>query len=161
MSTDAVLPGYDAIDRINKLLDSTDPETANTSMRIPRALREAAAIAVNELGIAPSTTILTANALRSMLEGAVVMAVLERHYQEYPELRPTLGDLAIASAEMDGHPLAQQPELLRRSANQVQRRHPDATPEDVVLWAEAVDSCAAGEIDPASQIDPASAQGAA
>lgn len=142
---------YEAIDRINELLSSTDPETLNTSMRIPKALREAAAIAVNELGVAPSTTILTANALRSMLEGAVMMAVLERHYEEYPELRPTLGDLAIASAETDGHPLAQQPGLLRRSAEQVQRRHPDATPEDALLWAEAVDSCAAAQTSPASE----------
>lgn len=136
------MPEYDAIARINELLDSTDPETLNTSMRIPKALRDAAAIAVSELGVAPSTTILTANALRSMLEGAVVLAALERHFEEYPELRPTLADLAVAAAEMDGHPLAGQPELLRRSAGQVQRRHPDATPEDVLLWAEAVQSCA-------------------
>jgi hypothetical protein len=136
------VPEYDAIARINELLDSTDPETLNTSMRIPKALRDAAAIAVSELGVAPSTTILTANALRSMLEGAVVLAALERHFEEYPELRPTLADLAVAAAEMDGHPLAGQPELLRRSAGQVQRRHPDATPEDVLLWAEAVQSCA-------------------
>jgi hypothetical protein len=136
------VPEYDAIARINELLDSTDPETLNTSMRIPKALRDAAAIAVSELGVAPSTTILTSNALRSMLEGAVVLAALERHFEEYPELRPTLADLAVAAAEMDGHPLAGQPELLRRSAGQVQRRHPDATPEDVLLWAEAVQSCA-------------------
>jgi hypothetical protein len=142
-----VPPDYAAIDRINELLDSTDPETLNTSMRIPKALREAAAIAVSELGVAPSTTILTANALRSMLEGAVTLAVLERYYEEYPELRPTLGDLAIAAAEMDGHPLARQPELLRRSAEEVQRRHPDATPEDAVLWAEAIESCAAAAND--------------
>jgi hypothetical protein len=59
----------ETIDRINELLRSTDPETANTSMRIPKALREAAALAVSELGVAPSTTILTSNALRTFLEG--------------------------------------------------------------------------------------------
>jgi len=133
---------YTAIDRINELLDSTDPETVNTSMRIPKALREAAALAVSELGVAPSTTALTASALRSMLQGTVMLAVLERHFEKYPELRPSLGDLAIAAAEMDGHPLAQQPELLRRSAAEVQRRHPDASPDDVLLWAEALQSAA-------------------
>jgi hypothetical protein len=131
------------IDRINELLDSPDPETVNTSMRIPGALRDAAALAVSELDVAPSTTVLTANALRAALEAAVMQAVLDRHYQEYPESRPTLADLAIAAAEIDGHPLADDPGLLRRSAAEVQQRHPGASPEDVLLWAEARTSAAA------------------
>jgi hypothetical protein len=135
----------EAIDRINELLSSTDPETANTSMRIPKALREAAAIAVSELDVAPSTTILTANALRMFLEGTVVLAALELHYEEYPDTRPTLADLAIAAAEIDGNPLAQKPELLERSAAEVGRRHPGASFEDVLLWAEAVESCEASQ----------------
>ena len=142
---------YDVIDRINELLGSTDPETVNTSMRIPKALREAAALAVSELGVAPSATVLAANALRTMLEGVVMTAVLERHFEEYPELRPTLADLAIAAAELDGNPLAQQPELISRAAAEVQRRHPDAHPEDVLLWAEALESCAATETDTAGE----------
>jgi hypothetical protein len=125
------------IDRINELLDSTDDQTVNTSMRIPAALRDAAALAVNELDLAPSTTVLTANALRAALEAAVMQAVLDRHYQEYPDARPTLADLAIAAAELDGHPLAGQPDLLRQSAAEVGQRHPGAGPEDVLLWAEA------------------------
>lgn len=134
---------YEVIDRINELLDSTDPETVNTSMRIPSALREAAALAVSELDVAPSTTILTANALRAMLEAAVMQAVLDRHFEEYPEARPTLADLAIAAAEIDGHPLADRPEVIRQAATQVQQRHPGAGPEDVLLWAEARASAAA------------------
>jgi hypothetical protein len=131
------------IDRINELLDSSDPETVNTSMRIPGALRDAAALAVSELDVAPSTTVLTANALRAALEAAVMQAVLDRHYQEYPESRPPLADLAIAAAEIDGHPLADHPGLIRRSAAEVQQRHPGASPEDVLLWAEARTSAAA------------------
>jgi hypothetical protein len=131
------------IDRINELLDSVDPETVNTSMRIPSALRDAAALAVSELEVAPSTTVLTANALRAALEAAVMQAVLDRHYEEYPESRPTLADLAIAAAEIDGHPLADDPGLLIRSAAEVQQRHPEAGPEDVLLWAEARASAAA------------------
>jgi hypothetical protein len=92
---------YRVIDRINELLDSTDDRTVNTSMRIPAALRDAAALAVSELDLAPSTTILTANALRAALEAAVVRAVLDRHYEEYPDARPTLADLAVAAAELD------------------------------------------------------------
>jgi hypothetical protein len=127
----------EAIDRINELLDSADPETTNTSMRIPKALREAAALAVSELDVAPSTTVMTANALRMLLEGTVALAALELHYEEYPEFRPSLADLAIAAAEFDGSPLARQPDLLRRAAAEIVQRHPDAEPEDVVLWAEA------------------------
>jgi hypothetical protein len=127
----------EAIDRINELLRSADPETVNTSMRIPKALREAAALAVKELGVAPSATAMAADALRTLLEATVALAALELHYEEYPEFRPSLADLAIAAAELDGSPLAQQPDLLRRSAAEIVQRHPNAEPEDVVLWAEA------------------------
>jgi len=127
----------EAIDRINELLDSTDPDTVNTSMRIPKALREAAALAVSELGVAPSATVLAANALRMLLEGTVVLAALDLHFEKYPEARPSLADLAIALAEIEGSPLTQQPDLLLRSAAEIQRRHPHAEPQDVLLWAEA------------------------
>jgi hypothetical protein len=127
----------ETIDRINELLGSTDPETTNTSMRIPKALREAAALAVSELGVAPSATILTSNALRMFLEGTVVLAALELHFEEYPEARPSLADLALVAAEWAESPLAQRPELLRRYAEEIAQRHPNAEPEDVLLWAEA------------------------
>ena len=127
----------EAIDRINELLNSADPATVNTSMRIPKALREAAALAVSELGVAPSATVMAANALRTLLEATVSQAVLDLHYAQYPEFRPSLADLAIVAAEWDGSPLAQRPELLRRYAEEIQQRHPNAEPEDVVLWAEA------------------------
>lgn len=127
----------EAIDRINELLGSTDPETVNTSMRIPKALREAAALAVSELGVAPSATVMATNALRSLLEATVALANLELHYEEYPQSRPTLADLAVVAAEWDGSPLAERPDLLRRYAEEIVQRHPNAEPEDVVLWAEA------------------------
>ena len=133
----------EAIDRINELLSSTDPETVNTSMRIPKALREAAALAVSELGVAPSATVLAANALHSLLEATVGLANLELHYEEYPQFRPTLADLAVVAAEWADSPLADRPDLLRRYAEEVVQRHPDAEPEDVVLWAEAREYTAA------------------
>ena len=69
----------------------------------------------------------------------MVDAVLERHFEEYPEIRPTLADLAIAAADIDGHPLRERPELIRKAAAEIEPRHPDAYPEDVLLWAEARD----------------------
>jgi hypothetical protein len=126
-----------AIERINQLLDSEDHETTNTSMRLPAALREAAALAVKEFGAAPSTTALAASALRLTLEAIVMQAALDSHYAEHPDSRPGLADLAIAAAELDGHPLADQPDLLRRAAAEIITRHPAADADDVLLWAEA------------------------
>ena len=37
----------------------------------------------------------------------------------------------------DGHPLAAEPERLRRAAVEIVAKHPDASPDDVLLWAEA------------------------
>jgi hypothetical protein len=43
----------------------------------------------------------------------------------------------VAAAELDGHPLAAEPERLRRAAAEIIAKHPDASPDDVLLWAEA------------------------
>lgn len=125
------------ISRIGILLDAKDDRTVGTSMRIPQSLRDAAALAVEHLQVAQSTTALTADALRSRLEAIVMQAALDAHYRENPRTRPTLGDLAVAAAELDGHPLAAQGDLLRRAAADVAQRHPDADADDVLLWAEA------------------------
>lgn len=125
------------ISRIGNLLDADDDRTVGTSMRIPESLRDAAALAVEHLHVAQSTTALTADALRSRLEAIVLQAALDAHYRENPRARPTLGDLAVAAAELDGHPLAAHVDLLRRAAVDVSQRHPDADADDVLLWAEA------------------------
>lgn len=124
------------------LLDTQDDRTIGTSMRIPESLRDAAALAVEHLHVAPSTTALTAEALRSRLEAIVLQAALDNHYRENPRARPSLGDLAVAAAQLDGHPLAVQPDVLRRAAHEIVRSHPDADADDVLLWAEAQASVA-------------------
>jgi hypothetical protein len=43
------MEGPVVIERISKLLDGSEQGTSNTSMRIPTALRDAAALAVKEL----------------------------------------------------------------------------------------------------------------
>lgn len=133
----------DALARLNELLDRTDEGTVGTSMRIPTALRDAAALAVAELGVASSTTALATEALRSRLEAVVIDAALARHYEGHPEARPSLAEQAIAAAEIDGHPLAAEPDLLRQAAAEIVVRHPDADADDVLLWAEAQSSSAA------------------
>ena len=133
----------DAVTRISALLDSTDGSTTGTSMRIPSALHEAASIAVVELGVAPSTTALAVDALRTWLEALVMQAALDAHYVRHPEARPDLAELALAAAEQDGNPLASQPRLIRRAAKAVAAKHPDADADAVLLWAEALASTAA------------------
>lgn len=127
----------DVLDRLNALLDADEGATSNTSMRLPTALRDAAALAVAELGLASSTTTLTTGALRVALETAVMQAVLDEHYRQHPGARPSLADVALATAEQTGSPLADRPELVRAAAEQLAQRHPDADAHDVLLWAEA------------------------
>jgi hypothetical protein len=127
----------DVIGRIGALLDAQDDRTVGTSMRISESLRDAAALAVEHLHVAQSTTALTADALRSRLEAVVLQAALEDHYRANPNARPSLADLAVAAAELDGHPLASRPEVLRRAAAAVLESHPQADADDVLLWAEA------------------------
>ncbi len=126
-----------AIREIEALLDRDDASTRNTSMRIPVTLSTAAALAVSELGIASSTTGLTTDALRTRLEAAVLRAALDEHYHEHPASRPDLADVAVAAARLDGHPLAATPDVIRTAAAEVAERHSNATPDDVLLWAEA------------------------
>ena len=125
------------VSRIGKLLDEQDDRTVGTSMRIPESLRDAAALAVKHLNVAESTTALTADALRSRLEALLLQAALDDHYRDNPTSRPSLADLAVAAAELDGHPLAARPEVLGRAAKEVVKSHPQADVDDVLLWAEA------------------------
>lgn len=128
---------HDVLDQIIDLLDGGDDSTVNTSMRLPAALRDAAALAVDHLGVAESTTALTATALRSALETVVMGAGLEDHYRRHPGTRPTLAETALALAAQDGSPLAGRPEIVERAAVAVAAHHPDADADDVLLWAEA------------------------
>ena len=125
------------LDRINAFLDADDDSTVNTSMRLPVALRDAAALAVDQLQVAASTTTLTAIALRTALETAVMEAALEAHFAQHPTARPSLAEVAQALAAQDGSSLADQPELLEQAAAEILARHPDADADDVLLWAEA------------------------
>lgn len=125
------------LDRLNALLDAADDVTVNTSMRLPRNLRDAAALAVDRLSLAPTTTALTAAALRQQLETAVMRAALESHYRAHPEAKPTLAEVTLALAEQDGSPVAGSPDVVARAAADLLARRPDADAHDVLLWAEA------------------------
>jgi hypothetical protein len=125
------------LDRLNALLDSADETTVNTSMRLPGRLRDAAALAVDKLGLAPSTTALTAAALRQTLETAVMRAALDTHYAAHAGSRPSLAEVAQALAAQEASMLAESPDAIVRAAEELLARHPNAGAHDVLLWAEA------------------------
>jgi len=116
------------------LLDGVADETVNTSIRLPVRLRDAAAVAA-EMGLASSTSELTVRGLRDTLEAFAQRAVLDRHYRAHPEARPNLAEVALAAAELDGNPLAAQPDLVRRAARDVGALRDNPAPDDVLLYA--------------------------
>ena len=83
----------EAIEQISGLLDNPALAASNASMRIPTALKDAAALAGSELGVELSATTLTSDALRATLEAVVMQAILDDHYVRYPDSRPDLGIL--------------------------------------------------------------------
>jgi hypothetical protein len=122
---------YDWLNR----LDET--ETVVASLRQPVALREAAKVAV-ELGMDANVNEALVRALRERLENFARGRALDAHYRAHPEAQPTLAELALAAAELDGHPLARSPKLLERAAREVVAIRSDATVDDVLLYAMAL-----------------------
>jgi hypothetical protein len=116
------------------LLDATDPATAGTSVRLPVALRDAAALAA-DMGLAASTSDLTAQGLRAALEALAQRAVLDEHYRAHPHTRPGVAEIALATAELDGNPLARRPALIRRAAEQLHAAGVVPTPDEILLYA--------------------------
>jgi hypothetical protein len=117
-----------------ELLASSRDETVGTSVRIPIDLRDAAAIAA-ELGLADSITELTVRGLRDKLDAVANRAILEEHYRQYPEARPTLAEVALAGAYIDGNPLKDRPDLIERAAAEILAVNDDPDPDDVLHYA--------------------------
>lgn len=116
-------------------------QTIATSVRLPEDVQRAAKAAV-ENGLARSLTELIVDGLRDRLVQLAVedqqdtddvsaRAALEEHYQLYPEVRPTLAEVARAGAEMDDHPAQHHPDLIDRAVADLGG---DAHPEDVLAW---------------------------
>jgi len=125
------------LDQIIELLESDDDATVNTSMRLPVALRDAAALAVEHLGVAPSTTTLTTTAHRALLETTVMESALGAHYRVTPALPaiPCRGCPCPCWAGWSA--LAQRRDIIERAAAEETARRPNADADDVLLWAEA------------------------
>lgn len=120
--------------RLTELLDGGGDETVGTSVRLPSSVRDAAALAV-ELGLADSVTELTVRGIRDSLNAVVQRAILDAHYEDHPEVRPTLAEVALAAAELDGNPLAARPDIVERAAERLVETHPNASPDEVLIYA--------------------------
>lgn len=112
--------------RLFEFLDNLDRagDTVVTSVRQPKVLRDALKAAV-DAGMDASANDAIVHALRDRLETFAQRLALDRHYESHPDARPSLVDLAIAAAELDGNPLAANPALLRRAAEEVSALKPD------------------------------------
>lgn len=129
------------VKRLLDLLDADEGETVGTSVRLPINLRDAAALA-GEMGLTGSTTELTIRGLRDALEAFAQRAVLDAHYRAHPHARPDLAEVALASAEIDGNPLAERPELVRRAAVEVRALKDDPSSDDVLMYAAGLSAVA-------------------
>lgn len=128
--------------RLLELLDAAGEDTTGTSIRLPVNLRDAATIA-SDMGLSASTTELTVRGLRHALEAFAQRAVLDAHYDAYPDARPDLADVALAAAEIDGSSLATRPDLVRRAAAEIRSVKNDPTPDDVLVFAAGLAATAA------------------
>ena len=123
------------IERLFALLDRLEGDaTVVASVRQPAALREAVKVAV-ELGLDPTPNDAAVTALRERVETFAQRLALDAHYAAHPGVRPTLAQRALAAARLDGDPLADDPALLSRAAEALSRRRPDASADDVLLYA--------------------------
>lgn len=121
-------------------LDSVESDlgTVTTSVRLPSGLRDALRIAV-EVGAIESITTGITDSLRQTLEDVALRLVLDGHYEQHPEDRPSLADLAFAEAQLAGNFLAEQPERLARAADWVEANlEPTRHSVDSVLAAASI-----------------------
>lgn len=123
-----------SLDDLVAALDEPDGPTSVSSVRQPQSLRRAVAAAV-ELGWVSSANEAQNAGLRGYLEALAQRAALDAHYAAHPRSRPDLAEVACALAELDHHPLAAHPDLIRQAAREVVIDRPDADADDVLLWA--------------------------
>lgn len=122
------------LDELLKALGREDDGTKVTSVRRPRALDDALQAAVT-MGWAPSANEGVNRALRNELEAFALGAALDAHLEENPQLTPDLAGVAVAVAELRHDLLADSPALIRSAAREIVKVKPDATPDDVLVWA--------------------------
>ncbi len=123
---------FDAIQRLHD-----EDATVVTSVRLSASLREAVKAAV-KAGMDDNPNDAMLNAVRDRLAAFAQRLALDLHYERFPDTRPSLAQIATAAAQLDGNPLAHEPDLLRRAADELVRLKPDADADDVLVYAAAL-----------------------
>jgi hypothetical protein len=131
---DAVAELFKAVQRLHD-----EDATVVTSVRLSSSLREAVKAAV-KAGMDANPNDAMLNAVRDRLEAFTQRLALDHHYERYPDARPSLAEIAVAAAQLDDNPLAHEPELLSRAAEEVVRLKADADADDVLVYAAALQS---------------------
>lgn len=123
---------FEAIQRLHD-----EDATVVTSVRLPASLREAVRAAV-KAGMDDTPNDAMLNAVGDRLAAFAQRLALDLHYERFPDARPSLAEVATAAAQLDDSPLAHEPELLRRAAQELVRLKPDADADDVLVYAAAL-----------------------
>lgn len=131
---DVVAELFKAVQRL-----AHEDTTVVTSVRLSTSLREAVKAAV-KAGMDDNPNDAMLHALRDRLEAFAQRLALDQHYERFPDARPSLIEVATAAAQLDDSPLAREPGLLRRAAEEVVRLKPDADADDVLVYAAALRS---------------------
>jgi hypothetical protein len=123
------------LDELASALDTfADGPSSVSSIRQPEGLRRAMQAAV-ALGWARNANEGVVESLREELTAFCRSRALEAHFLEHPGARPSLAGVAVALAELDHDPLADEPELIERAAREIVAVRPDADADDVLIWA--------------------------
>lgn len=97
---------------------------------------------------------LTADALRSMLDQLAYLIGISMYEETNTVARASVSQLASVLAILNQTEFAGRDDLIEAAAEEVLGRHPDARPEDVLLWLEAQQAASNGALSEAS-LDPA------
>lgn len=62
-------------------------------------------------------------------------AALDAHYRNHPHAQPSLAEVALAAAQIDGNPLADKPDCIRQAANEISAIDNNPGPDDVLAYA--------------------------
>jgi hypothetical protein len=122
------------LDDLLQALRAEEEGSKVTSVRRPRSL-DAALQAAVAMGWAPNANEGANRALRDELEAFALGAALDAHLSEHPQLTPDLGGVSVAVAELRHDALADSLDLIRAAAEDIVKVKPDATADDVLVWA--------------------------
>ncbi|MGH9104631.1 MAG: hypothetical protein ACRDZX_02115 [Acidimicrobiales bacterium] len=113
-----------------------------TSLRLPKALHEALAIAT-ELGMGSSVSAATREALAERIRDFARQAAFRAHFAAFPDDTPRLAAVAKRRVSGTDHAAASHPALIDEVAAEIERRQPDwalsaldGTVDDVLAYVE-------------------------